>query len=65
VYVCVCNAYRESLVLDAIKKTASTNAATVEQVYARLGSRPRCGRCLNHVKNLIDVNQQKQAEVRS
>ena len=61
VYVCVCNAYRESSVLDAIKKTAANNAATVEQIYARLGSRPRCGRCLTHVKNLIDVNQQKAA----
>jgi bacterioferritin-associated ferredoxin len=60
VYVCVCNAYRESHVRDAIKKSAD-NKVTVEQVYARLGSGPRCGRCLTHVKRMIDSNREKPA----
>jgi bacterioferritin-associated ferredoxin len=61
VFVCVCNAYRESQVRDAIKKSGGNSAITVEQVYARLGSGPRCGRCVHHVKNMIDSRPDKQA----
>jgi bacterioferritin-associated ferredoxin len=56
VYVCLCNAYRESHVRDAIEKSNS-DALTVEELYARLGSGPRCGRCLLYVDDLIKANR--------
>jgi bacterioferritin-associated ferredoxin len=62
VYVCICNAYRESHVCDAIKKSAGPATVTVEQVYARLGRDLRCGRCVNHVENLIKANSDRTAE---
>lgn len=59
-YVCICNAYSESHVREEIKKSAD-RPVTVEQVYARLGSVPRCGRCVTHVKRMIDSNREKPA----
>jgi bacterioferritin-associated ferredoxin len=53
-YVCLCNAYRESHVREVIKTTAGSGPVTVEQIYARLGSEPRCGQCLRHVQCMID-----------
>jgi bacterioferritin-associated ferredoxin len=53
VFVCICNAYRESHVREAINQASSAQRITAEQVYARLGKHPRCGRCLTHVQNLI------------
>ena len=61
-YVCVCNAYRESHLAEAIEKTAA--APTVEQLYARLGRGPRCGRCVSHVQDLIRAKK-KPAEVKA
>jgi len=57
VYVCVCNAYRESHVRDAIRKSNESDALTVEDLYARLGSGLRCGRCLLYVNDLIKANR--------
>jgi bacterioferritin-associated ferredoxin len=54
VYVCVCNAYRESHVRDIIRQTSGETAVTPEEIYAKLGSNPRCGRCLVQVKNMIE-----------
>lgn len=57
-YVCLCNAYRESQVCDAIKNC--TDDATVEELYARLGSRPRCGQCVTYVNALIKASRAEQ-----
>jgi len=62
VYVCVCNAYRESHVREAINQSASSGRVTVEQIYARLGKRPRCGRCLVHVKDMISHSVRDKSE---
>jgi bacterioferritin-associated ferredoxin len=59
VYVCLCNAYRESHVREAIKTSAGKSPITVEQVYARLGNGPRCGRCVMHVQCMIDTTREK------
>jgi bacterioferritin-associated ferredoxin len=59
VYVCVCNAYRESQVRDVIQKSAASPQMTVEEIYSRLGNGPRCGRCLPHAKDLINRVQEK------
>ena len=41
-YVCICNAIRES----ELRCTARTVAGTPEQVYAALGRKPKCRTCL-------------------
>ena len=66
-YVCLCNAYRESQVRDAISKSAGSGTTpTVEQLYARLGSHPRCGRCVSYVQDLMrNPGQEKRAETRA
>jgi bacterioferritin-associated ferredoxin len=62
VYVCVCNAYRESHVRDAIQHSREDGVPTVAQVYARLGRAPRCGRCLLYVEDLINRTREKQPQ---
>jgi bacterioferritin-associated ferredoxin len=59
VYVCLCNAYRESQVCDAIRKSTS-DSVTVEELYARLGSKPRCGQCVIYVNELMKANRAEQ-----
>jgi bacterioferritin-associated ferredoxin len=59
-YVCVCNAYRESHVREAINKSPQVPSLTVEQIYDRLGRKPQCGRCLTYVKSLIETSRTKQ-----
>ena len=53
-YVCVCNAYRKSELLEAMSQAAQQGADSVEQVYALLGGRPRCGKCLMHARDLMN-----------
>jgi bacterioferritin-associated ferredoxin len=60
-YVCVCNAYRESHLYEAIEESGETGALTVEQIYTRLGGGPRCGRCVMQVKDLINAAREKHA----
>jgi len=57
-YVCICNAYCESHLRDAVRssKGNATASVTVEQVYARLGNGPRCGRCVLHAEDLIKAS---------
>ena len=52
-YVCICNAYRELNVRDAIRQDSVDAVPTVEQIYARLGRGPRCGRCSSQVQSMI------------
>jgi bacterioferritin-associated ferredoxin len=56
-YVCLCNAYRESHVRDAIQNCSESDALTAEELYARLGNGPQCGRCLLYVNDLIKANR--------
>ena len=58
-YVCLCNAYREAQVRDAIQNSTS-DSVTVEQLYARLGSRLRCGQCALYVNEMIKANRAEQ-----
>jgi bacterioferritin-associated ferredoxin len=55
-YVCVCNAYCESHLREAVRMSNGNATVTVEQIYARLGNGPRCGRCLLHAKDLIKAS---------
>lgn len=48
--VCLCNALSES---EIVATAQSSGHSSAEQVYASLGCRPRCGRCLDYVEDLI------------
>ncbi|MCT2558900.1 (2Fe-2S)-binding protein [Tsuneonella sp. YG55] len=41
-YVCICNAIRES----ELRRAAVRTPGDAEAVYAKLGKRPNCGTCL-------------------
>lgn len=48
-YVCICNALK-----DKELAAASDNARTVSEVFKRCGSRPKCGKCLPDVAEMIE-----------
>lgn len=50
-YVCVCNALRESDVREAALQNPG---ATTEEIYAVLGVEPDCGSCLDFADELIE-----------
>ena len=58
--VCVCNALTEAEVRDA----ARAGAACPVAAYARLGSEPHCGCCLDHAQSLIDDERGKRPQLR-
>ena len=48
-YVCLCNAYRERDVRDAVL----AGARTVKEAYKALGNGPCCGCCIPDAQTLI------------
>ncbi len=48
-YVCICNAIRETDLRDAARRTGGD----VCSVYAALGKRPNCGQCLEDAAEMI------------
>ena len=48
-YVCICNAIRESELRDVGRRSAGN----AEQAYAALGKRPNCGQCLARAENVL------------
>jgi bacterioferritin-associated ferredoxin len=49
-FVCICNALRDRDLAEAAK----TDTPTVAEVFRRCGSRPKCGKCLPDVAQMID-----------
>ena len=49
-YVCICNAIRES----DLKVAARCTGGDAVSVYAALGKKPNCGQCLDDAQDLID-----------
>ena len=49
-YVCVCNAYRDS----EIRAVAQNGVRCAKKAYQELGNGPQCGRCLSFAQGLID-----------
>lgn len=47
--VCVCNAIREKDLRAAVRCVSERP----NDVYARLGSKPKCGQCLSFARNII------------
>lgn len=48
-YVCICNAIRETDLRDMARRSSGC----AESVYAALGKRPNCGQCLEEATELI------------
>jgi len=49
-YVCICNALR-----DKELAAASHDVKSVGEVFRRCGRRPRCGKCLPDVAQMIEA----------
>ncbi|MBM3558513.1 MAG: (2Fe-2S)-binding protein [Alphaproteobacteria bacterium] len=51
--VCSCNSLGDS----EIRRAAEAGATSVIDAYARLGTAPQCGCCLENAQHLIDTHQ--------
>ena len=49
--VCVCNAIREKDLRAAVR----CGSERPNDVYARLGRKPKCGQCLTFARNIISA----------
>jgi len=49
--VCVCNAIREKDLRAAVRCCSERP----NDVYARLGRKPKCGQCLSFARNIISL----------
>ena len=48
-YVCICNAIRES----ELRRAAHHVPGNAEACYAALGKRPQCGQCLDDAEAIV------------
>ena len=48
-YVCICNAIRES----DFRRVGRRTCGGAEAVYAELGKRPQCGQCLEEAELIL------------
>lgn len=48
-YICVCNAIRES----ELRRAARHVSGDAEAVYSSMGKRPNCGQCLAEVDDIL------------
>lgn len=48
-YVCICNAIRETTLRDAARRCCGG----ADAVYAALGKRPQCGQCLDDAAEIL------------
>ena len=48
-YICICNAIRES----DLRRAARHTSGDAEAAYAALGKRPNCGSCLNDADAIL------------
>jgi len=46
-YICICNALSENRLSAAVREG---EVKSVDELYARLGVRPRCRKCVAHVE---------------
>ncbi|MEO0591505.1 MAG: (2Fe-2S)-binding protein [Pseudomonadota bacterium] len=49
-YICICNAIRET----DLREAAIGHAGDAEATYATLGKRPNCGQCLDKASKIIE-----------
>ena len=48
-YICICNAIRES----ELREAARASDLEVEAIYAALGKQPQCRHCLEEAEHLV------------
>ena len=53
-YICICNAIRES----DLRRAACRADGDVEAVYAAMGKRPNCGQCLEDAQAIVDEERE-------
>lgn len=56
-YICICNAIRET----DLRAAATRCDGDAEATYASLGKRPNCGQCLEEAQSIIE--QQRLAQI--
>ena len=56
-YVCICNALRDKELAAA----AGDNVRSVAEVFRRCSARPKCGKCLPDVAEMIEAARAKTA----
>ncbi|KPQ33977.1 MAG: bacterioferritin-associated ferredoxin Bfd [Porphyrobacter sp. HL-46] len=49
-YICICNAIRET----DLRRAATRCEGDAEATYATLGKRPNCGQCLEEAQEIIE-----------
>lgn len=52
-YICICNAIRET----DLRQAATSCEGDAEATYATLGKRPNCGQCLDEAQEIIDAER--------
>ncbi|WP_209346916.1 (2Fe-2S)-binding protein [Pontixanthobacter sp. CEM42] len=57
-YICICNAIKESDLRRAACAGASAKDGDVEAVYAAMGKRPNCGQCLEDAQAIVDEERE-------
>ncbi len=57
-YACICNALNDRKVEIAI----SSGATTVSDVFRHHGCTPRCGSCVEHLRDKVSVASQSQPD---
>lgn len=58
-YICICNAIRET----DLRAAALTSGGDAEATYATLGKRPNCGQCLAKAGKILDQERALAASV--
>lgn len=56
-YVCICNAIRES----DFRRMGRRTCGDAEAVYAELGKRPQCGQCLEDAELVLAEERNRDA----
>ncbi|MXO89418.1 (2Fe-2S)-binding protein [Pontixanthobacter aquaemixtae] len=53
-YICICNAIRES----DLRRAACTSDGDVEAIYACMDKRPDCGQCLEDAQAIVEEERE-------
>lgn len=53
-YICVCNAIRES----ELRRAACATGGDAVAVYASLGKKPQCGQCLDDADMIVEEERE-------
>lgn len=57
-YVCICNAFTDKDVDQAL----SDGARTLPDVFRAMGCQPNCGRCCTHMRGMIRKHHEDKQE---